>query len=242
VPYRLTFDPSQDEAPLWSHDGKSILWLSDRGGKNGFYMKASDGSGNEKSLNALMRTDLSFASAPSDWSSDGRYFLYTDLQEGDALHLWVLSMNGDRRPYRFLPGTSADVEGQFSPDGHWVAYSSNESGRWQIYVAPFPGPGGKYQVSAGGGQQLRWRRDGKELFFLSPHRTLMAAPVKTGSTFEFSTPIDLFETRAHEPLTAEEFFTYDVSFNGQRFLINANAEQKDIRPVDILLNWSSQLK
>ena len=70
----------------------------------------------------------------------------------------------------------------------------------------------------------------------------MAAPVKTGSTFEFSAPIDLFETRAHEPLTAEEFFTYDVSFNGQRFLINANAEQKDIRPVDILLNWSSQLK
>jgi hypothetical protein len=134
------------------------------------------------------------------------------------------------------------VEGQFSPDGHWVAYSSNESGRWQIYVAPFPGPGGKYQISAGGGQQPGWRRDGKELFFLSPHRTLMAARVKTGSTFGFSAPIALFETRAHEPLTAEEFFTYDVSFDGQRFLINANAEQKDIRPVDILLNWSSQLK
>jgi Tol biopolymer transport system component/DNA-binding winged helix-turn-helix (wHTH) protein len=242
VPYRLTFDPSQDEAPLWSHNGKSILWLSDRGGKNGFYMKASDGSGSEKSLMAFVRTDLSFASAPSDWSSDGRYFLYTDLQEGDSLHLWVLPMSGDRRPYRFLPGTSADVEGQFSPDGHWVAYSSNESGKWQIYVAPFPGPGGKYQISAGGGQQPRWRRDGKELFFLSPHRTLMAARVKTGSTFGFSAPIALFETRAHEPLTAEEFFTYDVSFDGQRFLINANAEQKDIRPVDILLNWSLQLK
>jgi Tol biopolymer transport system component len=242
VPYRLTFDPSQDEAPLWSHNGKSILWLSDRGGKNGFYMKASDGSGSEKSLIGLVRTDLSFASAPSDWSSDGRYFLYTDLQEGDALHLWVLPMSGDQRPYRFLPGTSADVQGQFSPDGHWVSYSSNESGRWQIYVAPFPGPGGKYQISAGGGQQPRWPRDGKELFFLSPRRTLMAAPVKTGSTFEFSAPIALYETRAHEPLTAEEFFTYDVSPDGQRFLINANAEQKDIRPVDILLNWSSQLK
>jgi hypothetical protein len=168
--------------------------------------------------------------------------LYTDLQEGDVLHLWVLPMSGDQKPYRFLPGFSADVEGQFSPDGHWVAYSSNESGRWQVYVAPFPGPGGRYQISVGGGQQPRWRRDGKELFFLSPDRKLMSVTVKTGPAFVFSAAKPLFETRAHEPITAEEFFTYDVSADGQRFLINANPEENDIRPVEILLNWSAQLK
>jgi Tol biopolymer transport system component len=168
--------------------------------------------------------------------------LYTDLQEGDVLHLWVLPLSGDRRPYRFMPGASADVEGQFSPDGRWVAYSSNESGGWQVYVVPFPSPGGKYQISIDGGQQPRWRRDGKELFFLSPDRKLMVASVKTGSTFDFSAPTALFGTRAHEPLTAEEFFTYDVSVEGQRFLINENAEQKNAPPVDIILNWASSLK
>ena len=242
VAYRFTFDSGQDEAPLWSHDGSHVLWLSDRGGKNGFYLKASNGSEIEESPPVPVGVSLSFASAPSDWSSDGRFLLYTDLHEGDVLHLWVLRMSGDQKPYRFLAGTSADVEGQFSPDGHWVAYSSNESGRWQVYVAPFPGPGGRYQISLGGGQQPRWRRDGKELFFLSPDRKLMAVPVKTGSAFVFGAPKALFATLAHEPITAEEFFTYDVSPDGQRFLINANAEQKDIRPVDILLNWSSQLK
>jgi Tol biopolymer transport system component len=217
------------------------LWLSDRGGRNGFYLKASDGSGNEKSLTRSAGVDLSFASAPSDWSPDGRFVLYTDLQEGDVLHLWVLSMNGAKKPYRFLPGTSADVEGQFSPDGHWVAYSSNESGRWQVYVVPFPGLGSKYQISTDGGQQPRWRRDGKELFFLSRDRKLMTTAVEAGATFEFSAPTALFETRAHEPLTAEEFFTYDVTADGQRILINVNAEQNNPPPVDIVLNWASVL-
>ena len=240
--YRFTFDPAQDETPLWSHDGKRILWLSDRGGKNGFYLKASNGSEIEKSSTVPVGVNLSFASAPSDWSTDERFLLYTDLQEGDVLHLWVLPMSGDQRPYRYLPGPSADVEGQFSPDGHWVAYSSNESGRWEVYVAPFPGPGGKYQISTGGGQQPRWRRDGKELFFLSPDRKLMAVSVKTGPALVFGPPKALFESREHEPITAEEFFTYDVSPDGQRFLINAIPEQEEIRPVDILLNWSSQLK
>jgi eukaryotic-like serine/threonine-protein kinase len=240
--YRFTFDPGQDETPIWSHDGSRILWLSDRGGKNGFYMKASNGSEIEESPSVPIGVNLSFASAPSDWSSDGRFLLYTDLQEGDVLHLWVLPMSGDQKPYRFLPGSSADVEGQFSPDGHWVAYSSNESGRWQIYIAPFPGPGGRYQISVGGGQQPRWRRDGKELFFLSPDRKLMSVTVKTGPAFIFSAAKALFETRAHEPITAEEFFTYDVSSDGQRFLINANPEEKEVRPVDILLNWPAQRK
>jgi dipeptidyl aminopeptidase/acylaminoacyl peptidase len=206
-----------------------------------FLHKDAASSSDEKSLTGSAGIKLSFASAPSDWSPDARFLLYTDLQDGNALHLWVLPMSADRKPYRFLPGNSSEVEGEFSPNGDWVAYSSNESGRWQVYVAPFPGPGGRYQISTDGGQQPRWRQDGKELFFLSRDRKLMAVSVKMGPSLEFSPPATLFETRAHEPLTAEEFFIYDVSADGQQFLIDVNAEQNSLPPVDIILNWASQL-
>jgi len=237
---RFTFDPAQDENPLWSHDGRHILWLSDRGGRNGFYLKTSDGSAIE-SPTLPVGVNLSFASAPSDWSSDGRFLLYTDLQESHALHLWVLSMSERREPYRLLPGAAADVDGQFSPDGRWVAYSSNESGKWQVYVVAFDHAGEKYQISTEGGQQPRWRRDGEELFYLSPDRKLMAVSVNMRPRFDFRTPKQLFVTRAHDPVTAEEFFTYDVSADGHRFLININAERDDIHPADIILNWASHL-
>jgi dipeptidyl aminopeptidase/acylaminoacyl peptidase len=136
---------------------------------------------------------------------------------------------------------SSEREGQFSPDGHWVAYSSNESARWQVYVAPFPGPGSRYQISTDGGQQPRWRRDGKELFFLSPDKKLMTVSVKAGATFEFGEPTVLFQTRAREALSSEEVFTYDVSPDGQRFLINESLQQANPPPVNIVLNWTSEL-
>jgi Tol biopolymer transport system component/DNA-binding winged helix-turn-helix (wHTH) protein len=239
-PRRLTFDPGQDEAPLWSHDGSRIMWLTDRGGKNSFYVKAADRSGVEQSVTASVLAGLSFASAPSDWSSDGRFLLYTDMHEGTGLHLWVLPLTG-AAPYRLVDGAAADVEGQFSPDCRWVAYSSNESGHWEVYVAPFPRKEGKYQISTDGGQQPRWRKDGKELFFLSRDRELMAVSVKGGTKFEFTAPRALFETQAHEPITAEEFFTYDASGDGQNFVINMNEERNNPLPVDIILNWPSQL-
>jgi Tol biopolymer transport system component/DNA-binding winged helix-turn-helix (wHTH) protein len=243
VPSRFTFDPGQDETPMWSHDGRTISWLSDRGGKNSFYSKAANRSAVETDMLTSARLGLSFASAPSDWSPDGRYLLYTDLHEGTLLHLWVLPLGEGGNAHRLLHGDSADVEGQFSPDGHWVAYSSNESGNWQVYVAPFPSSGGeeKYQISNDGGQQPRWRRDGKELFFLSPQRKLMAVSITKGSPPQFSAPKVLFQTHAHEPLTAEEFFTYDVSADGEKFLINENAPESNPVPADIILNWEDQL-
>ena len=240
VPSRFTFDPGQDETPLWSHDGRKILWLSDRRGKNSFYSKNANRSAIETDMLTPAGLALSFASAPSDWSLDGRFLLYTDLHEGAVLHLWVLPLGGVGNAHRLLHGDSADVEGQFSPDGHWVAYSSNDSGNWQVYVSPFPSSGAveKYQISNDGGQQPRWRRDGKELFFLSPERKLMAVSIKKGSPPQFSAPKALFQTHAHEPLTAEEFFTYDVSADGERFLINENAPESSV-PADIILNWTS---
>ena len=203
---------------------------------------ATSGLGVEEALTDSTVPELSFAAAPSDWSPDGRFLLYTDLGEDNTLHLHVLPMVGDREAHRLLSGAYVDVQGQFSPDGCWVAYSSNESGKLQVYVAPFPGPGGNYQISTEGGQQPRWRRDGRELFFLSRDRKLMAVAVKTGSTFQFSAPTELFQTHAHEPIGAEEFFTYDVSADGQRFLINVDAEPTNPPPVDIILNWASSLE
>jgi dipeptidyl aminopeptidase/acylaminoacyl peptidase len=188
----------------------------------------------------LTERELSFAASPCDWSLDGRFLLYTDLGEDDALHLWVLPRDGEA--YRLFSGISAEAQGQFSPDGRWVAYSSNESGRWQVCIAPFPGREGKCQVSTHGGQQPRWRRDGKELFFLARDQKLMSVSVKADSTFEFSAPAALFQTHAHEPIGAEEFFVYDVSADGQRFIINVEIRQKNPPPMDIILNWASQLK
>jgi eukaryotic-like serine/threonine-protein kinase len=240
APFRFTFDPGQDEAPLWSSDGKTILWLSDRGGKNNLHIKAADESGSDKSITALLPSQLSFASAPSDWSPDRRFVLYTDMHEGTVLHLWVLPMTGPSASHRLLDGNAADLEGQFSPDGRWIAYCSNPSGQWEIYVTPFPPTGLKYQISTNGGREPRWRRDGKELFFLSPDRRLMRVSVKAGSKFAFTAPKPLFMTQAHEPITAEEFFTYDVSADGQRFLINTNVEKNPPPPLDIILNWASR--
>jgi len=181
-------------------------------------------------------------SIPTDWSRDGRLLLYTQSRPDGIRQMWILPMTGESKPHPFMHGQSAEVEGQFSPDGHWVAYSSNESGQWQVYVTPFPGSGGKYQISKDGGQQPRWRRDGKELFFLSRDRKLMAVPVKAGATFEFGAPAVLFQARARAPVSAEEIFAYDVSPDGQRFLINVNLEQPSPLPLNIVLNWTSELQ
>jgi Tol biopolymer transport system component len=135
---------------------------------------------------------------PSDWSRDGRHLLYTESSstKGD---LWVLNMDGDRKPVPFLQTPFDESQGQFSPDSRWIAYTSDESGQDDVYVRPFPSGAGKWKISTTGGQFPRWRHDGRELFYLSPDRKLMVAAVKAGSglqpVFEVATPQALFETR-----------------------------------------------
>src|SRR5262249_415037 len=129
----------------------------------------------------------------------------------------------------------------FSPDGGWIAYQSNESGRFEIYVQPFPGPGGKWQLSTEGGSQPRWRRDGKELFYISPDNKLIAVPIRlssAGKTVELGTPMPLFQTRiVGEPGIILRTHQYAVSPDGQRFLINVNAEEASVGPITVILNW-----
>ena len=140
----------------------------------------------------------------------------------------------------FLQVKGAIRNAQFSPDGRWAAYSSNEAGSWEVYVSPFPTANSKWQVSREGGQEPRWRRDGKELFYLSGDGKLMAVPVKTGSNFEAGPATALFQTRARQPISAFEVFSYDVTADGQKSLINARSDEP--APLSVLLNWASEME
>ncbi len=130
---------------------------------------------------------------------------------------------------------------QFSPDTKWVAYSSNETGNWEVYVSPFPSGTSKWQVSRGGGEP-RWRRDGKELFYLSPEGKMMAVPVRLGTSFEAGSPLVLFQTHLRQPISAQDVFSYDVTGDGQKFLVNTKVDEPNAAPLSIILNWASEME
>ena len=131
---------------------------------------------------------------------------------------------------------------QFSPDDRWIAYASNETGNMEIYVSPFPNASGKWQVSSGGGQEPKWRQDGKELFYLSTDGKMMAVAVKPGASFEASSPVALFQTHRRQAVSAQDVFSYDVTADGQRFLINTRMDEANAAPLSIHLNWASEME
>ncbi len=227
---RLTFDPAQDSVPIWSPDGGRLLFASNRRDYNDLYVKNSDGAQEEKNI---LRSDVD--KFPNDWSRDGRYILYT---QGTDLGFVALP---ELKDSLFLKAPSVLRNGQFSPDGKWVAYSSNETGKWEIYVTSFPAPRGKWQVSVGGGEQPRWRGDGKELFYLSPDSKVMAVPVTTGANFDSGTPMALFQATPRQPIPIYDLFVYDVSRDGQRFLIITPVKEAEITPMSVVLNWPAKL-
>jgi Tol biopolymer transport system component len=150
----------------------------------------------------------------------------------------MLPLSGERKPYPFLQSTFNELGARFSPDGKWLAYFSLESGRPEVYVVPFPGPGGKWQVSTGGGTWPRWRRDGKEIFYLSPDNKVMAAEVRaSGTSFEIGAAQPLFETRPYRSGGA----AFDVSADGQRFIIEYAGEQPTAA-ITLVVNWDAELK
>lgn len=232
---RLTFDPGVDHLPIWSPDGSRLVFDSSRKGPHHLYEKASSGAESEA---LLLETTQS--KGASDWSSDGRFVLYSSVNPNRAYDLWVLPIEGERKPRVFLDTRADEREGQFSPDGRWVAYTSNESGQYQIYVRPFPGPGGQWQVSTAGGAYPRWKPDGKELYYIAPDGSLMSASiVATGGTLDPATPTRLFQPRvASTPLTRPQ---YDVSLDG-RFLVNVTTEATTASPITVIVNWAARLK
>jgi Tol biopolymer transport system component len=166
-------------------------------------------------------------------------FHSTDPQTGRDL--WVLPVSGDKKPFPFLKTPFEERDGQFSPDGKWIAYQSDESGRVEVYVQPFPGPGRKFQISSNGGAQLRWSKNGKEIFYVSLDSKTMAAPVKLspdGQSLETGTPAVLFPVRiAGGPLPGFNRQQYAVSSDGQRFLVNLAADEGTTSPITLILNW-----
>jgi eukaryotic-like serine/threonine-protein kinase len=172
-------------------------------------------------------------------SSDGRFLMYFSVDAKTGTDLWVLPLMENARPFPFLTTNSAEVWGQFSPDSRWVAYQSFESGQWEVYIRPFPGPGGQWPVSTSGGAYPRWSSDGKELYYLDPTGKLMAAPIAAkADSPEVGTPVVLFQTRilGGGVNTVGRNHQYDVAPNG-RFLINVLTDEAAISPLTILLNW-----
>ena len=230
---RLTFDPSFDGDPIWSPDGKQILFCSTRRGGFRLFLKNADGSGSEEEVADLGAVGQGNA---WDWSRNGKYVL---VRKGNEL--WSLSWP-ERATKHLLQATWTVRDAQFSPDGRWIVYASNETGSMEIYVSPFPSINGKWQVSSGGGQEPRWRQDGKELFYLSADGKLMAVAVTTDASFRAGSPIALFQTHRRLPVSSLDDFSYDVSGDGQRFLIATKVDEANTAPLSILLNWASQIE
>jgi hypothetical protein len=235
---RLTSDPADEISPIWSADASRIVYGSGRKGGVDMLQQPSNGTGAEEVL-----LEGGLGKFPTSASADGRFILYLNgsgtMNRSD---IYVLPMAGDRKPFPFVDTPFAETHGQFSPDVRWVAYTSNEAGQLDVYVAPFPGPGSHVRVSAAGGGWPRWRADGKELFYLSDNDTLMAVTVNSQSTgFEVGTARALFRIR-RRPFVRLDAFPYAVSPDGQRFLVNTFVEDVTSSPITLATNWHSALK
>jgi eukaryotic-like serine/threonine-protein kinase len=232
---RFTFDRANNTFPIWSPDGSRIIWASTREGMHHLYQKAASGSGQEE---LLLRSD--YPKSPSHWSRDGRFIIYQQTEPKTKRDLWVLPVTGDQKPFAFLQTPANEEERRLSPDGRWMAYVSDESGRYEVYVQSFPSRGGKRQVSTGGGIAAQWRGDGKELFYQAPDGKLMVVEVKSGASFETDSPKPLFEFRAID--TVGTYPSYTATADGQRFMISTLVGNESSEALTVVVNWAVALK
>ena len=234
---RLTFGSSRQFHPVWSIDGKTIVYNSNVTGSPHIYTKPADGSGIGK---ALLETDAA-AEYAECFSPDQRYLVYTRAAPtpGTGLDIWALPLFGEPKPFPIVQTPFNDVEPRVSPDGKWMAYQSSESGRDEIYITAFPGGGVKWQISSTGGSFPRWRRDGKELFFLDGGDNMTAVDTSaSGNTIRPGTPHALFPARAAQSARGP----YTITADGTKFLINSGDVQEESEPLTLLQNWTAELK
>ena len=238
---RLTFGEGGKEHAVWSPDGARVVFDATRGetfGPTDLYTRASNGIGDDELLLKDDRTKM-----PSSWSPDGRFLMFATSPPAVSLFnfdLWVLPMSGDRKPVPFLQTPFNEYDGHFSPDGKWVAYVSDESGRFEIYVLPFMGNGGKTQISTAGGFLPRWRDDGKELYYVNRDQRLVAVSVTaTANGLDVGASRQLFQM----PNTIVSRSNYDVTADGQRILLNAyTVDSAVVPPLTMIVNWTAALR
>jgi serine/threonine protein kinase len=228
---RLTFGANIDSHPAWSPDGSQIAFSSNRTGIFQIYRKDANGGREEQLTSGPNDKWL------TDWSRDGKFLLYFEQDPRSQDDLWVLPLGGNRKPISILQTPFNETKGQFSPDGKWIAYDSNESGDFEVYIRAFPSSTMQWQISNRGGTNPRWRGDGKELFFVSPDSKMMAATIRTSDTsVQPNTPRELFPTS----ILGGVENPYDVSADGQRLLLSLPSE--DIPPLTVVMNWDAALK
>jgi Tol biopolymer transport system component len=222
---------------VWSPDGSRVVYTSLRKGSYDLYVKNASGAG---SANLLVHSgDQKIA---ADWSRDGRYvaFNQADSSGKTKFDIWVVPMFGDHKPFPYLQTPFNEDNAMFSPDGHWMAYDSDQSGSFEVYLSPFPAGGSKWQVSQGGGVQPIWSRDGSKLYYAAPGGKLMVASIKgNGPAVAIGTPQELFQTQLQDPTDGGQ--AYAVAPDGKRFLVD-KVEQGASPPLTLVTNWTAMVK
>jgi dipeptidyl aminopeptidase/acylaminoacyl peptidase len=233
---RVLDNPLPAVGPLWSSDGRSIAFSSSVETRHGIYVMHMDSTSPQQIVSRSKHVLL------TDWSIDGTRMLFQERGDDTREDVWVLDAGGNRPPRPVLQSRFGERQARFSPDGRWIAYSSDESGQPEVYVQPYPPSGAKWQVSNDGGREPSWRRDGRELFYLSADRRLMAVPVGFARGFAASAASELFRVPADAP--RENRISYAPTSDGQRFLVNVAARDPIRRPLfetEIIVNWTATL-
>jgi hypothetical protein len=235
---RLTFEQGNDSIPFWTPDGKQVTFSSDRAGGWNAFSVASDGSGEPVQL-----TKSEHPTTATSWSPDGKLLAFQQLNPDTKLDIGVFSVEDDEETI-FLATPFDEFQAVFSPDGRWLGYTSNESGREEVYIRAFPGPGGKWQISTEGGSHAMWAPSGRELFYR--HRNqMMAVPIEpTGSALSLGRAVSLFEGNYRKaPFSVQELVYYDVAGDGERFVMMAPFQREgDPTRLHVVLNWFEELK
>jgi Tol biopolymer transport system component len=232
---RFTFG-ANSAVPVWSPDGSRIVFFSQRGGAQDLYVKDTSGASTEELLLKSPQNKV-----PTDWSHDGQFIMYEARVGVSRTDLWFVPVSGDRKPQPYLQGPFDEQQGRFSPDGHWVAYTSDESGRPEIYIQSFPKAGAKYQISTDGAGDPRWNHDGKELFYISADQKLMSVAVDVrADKIQAGLPTALFPVRLSGLTDVRTH--YAVSPDDRRFLFVLLNEGGTVSPITVVLNWTAGLK
>jgi Tol biopolymer transport system component len=231
---RFTFGPGLSDDPVWSPDGKIIAFDSNRTGSYAIYQKPSNGTQKEEMIFADPAIKFT-----TSWSNDGKYLSFDriDPESKGITALWVLPMFGDRKPHALISTEFNNTYSEFSPDGHWVAYDSNESGKDEIYAMAFPNATARFQISTAGGANVQWRADGKELYYTDPDNKIMAVDINShGESLQVGTPHVLWQPRL-QPVVSPP---YSASSDGKRFLVNELPLQSTAQ-LTLVLNWNAGL-